>query len=159
MILLFLDVDGVLNSRDYISRDDVNFDDPDQQMDPDAIARLNQITDATGASIVVSSTWRLGWLDDSNGLDKLQYSFKLYGITGKIIGMTPHKPNCIRNQRGKEIQAWLDFNRINMTNDVEKFVILDDDADMGKLKDHLVLTKFKNGLQDKHVEEIIKRLK
>jgi len=52
----FLDIDGMLNSGQYIKVLDGDFDVPINQMDPVAVARLNTITDATGAKIVVSST-------------------------------------------------------------------------------------------------------
>lgn len=159
MKLLFLDIDGVLSSGSYILRIEEQFDLVENQIDQDAVSLLNKITDATGAAIVVSSTWRLSFLDLPSGLLKIQKFLKSYGITGSVIGMTPYKMNAIRNQRGKEIQQWLNDNADTFPEGIEKFVIIDDDADMGRLKTHLVQTEFKNGLQENHVMEIIERLK
>lgn len=153
--IIFLDVDGVLNSGAYIKRPDVDFDDPKYQMDPMAVARLNRITDATGAVIVVSSTWRLAFIRSANALAQLQSCFRAYGVTGTIIGMTPDKQS-IRNRRGKEIQAWLDGNRMcSHPIQVDRYVIIDDDSDMGRLLPKMVKTLFEDGLQDTHVTQII----
>lgn len=148
--MCFTDFDGVLNSANYIKSIGNKFDDPKYQIDPEAVIRLNSITDATGALIVVSSTWRLAF----DHLDDLITCLSSYGITGKIIGMTPHKPNSTRNTRGKEIQAWLDNRRLH-ENDIDSFVILDDDPGVGKLKSYLVRTYFADGLQDHHVNTVI----
>lgn len=154
MKILFLDIDGVLNSGAYIKRLDGDFDDPINQIDPAAVVRLNALTDMTRAKIVVSSTWRLAFLGHAEPLQSLQSCLRTYGITGEVIDMTPSKPNCVRNRRGKEIQAWMDEHY----SDIEKFAIIDDDSDMGKLRSHLVLTKFEDGIQDSHVETIVEIL-
>src|SRR5512143_2968414 len=118
MKILFLDIDGVLNYGKYIKRLDGQFDDPKNQIDPEAVVRLNAITDLTGCKIVVSSTWRLAFLNRmAEPLRSLQGCLRSYGITGEVIDMTPNKPNALRNQRGKEIQAWLDEH----LNEVDKF--------------------------------------
>jgi histidinol phosphatase-like enzyme len=152
MKILFLDIDGVLNSGKYIKRADVDFDDPKYQIDPDAVVRLNAITQLTGAVIVVSSTWRNAFrIDGIEHLDKLQECMASYGITGQVIGMTPDKPNAVRNRRGKEIQLWID----DHFNEIEKFVIIDDDVDMGRLRANQVKTLFEDGIEDQHVRQIV----
>lgn len=154
MKVIFLDIDGVLNSGAYIKRLDGDFDQPINQIDPVAVVRLNHLTDTTGAKIVVSSTWRLSFLGQcAEPLKSLQGCLRTYGITGSVIDMTPNKANCVRNRRGKEIQAWMDENP-----GVEKFIIIDDDSDMGRLRTHLILTKFEDGIQDIHVDRIIEIL-
>lgn len=154
MKVIFLDIDGVLNSGKYIKRLDGEFDNPIYQMDPVAVARLNVITDTTGAKIVVSSTWRIPFITHPTPLDALQRCMKSYKITGEVIGMTCNKANAIRNRRGKEIQIWVN----DHYNDIEKYVIIDDDSDMGRIRTHQVLTKFEDGLQDFHVDRIIEIL-
>lgn len=155
MKIIFLDIDGVLNSRQWMLECDGEFDQPINQIDPKAVVRLNRITDATGAKIVVSSTWRLGFLMKcADPVLSLKGCLRTYGITGEVIDMTPSKPNCIRNQRGKEIQAWLDDNYSR----VDKFIIIDDDSDMGKLKSKHFKTLFEDGLTDAIADKIIKVL-
>lgn len=70
--------------------------------------RLNRLTDATGAKIVVSSTWR----SDSN----LQEVFNLVGIKEPIHDITPYM---------RKIQEWLD-----KQTEPYRYVIFDDDTDM-----------------------------
>lgn len=155
MKVIFLDIDGVLNSGKYIKSLDADlWDNPVNQMDPVAVARLNVITDATKAKIVVSSSWRLPFLTHPTPLPALQGCMKSYGISGDIIGMTCEKANALRNRRGKEIQKWIN----DHYNDIEKYVIIDDDSDMGRIRTHQVLTKFEDGLQDFHVDRIIEIL-
>jgi len=154
MKIIFLDIDGVLNSANYIKNPNIDFDDPTYQIDPVAVVRLNRITDTTGAKIVVSSTWRLAFLTHPTPLPALQACMQSYKITGEVIGMTPEKANALRNRRGKEIQKWLN----DHYNEIDKFVIIDDDTDMGRIRTHQVVTKFEDGLQDYHVDRIIEIL-
>ncbi len=147
---IFLDIDGVIlpgnflygknNSLVIITEDEFN------NLCPEAVARLNQITDATGAEIVVSSTRRMEF---DNILD-LRAWLKSQGITGVIRDRTPF----LNSQRGKEIQDFLNSHKDHY----EKFIIIDDDDDMLHLSNHLILTTFNEGLQDEHVREAIKRL-
>ncbi len=155
MKIIFLDIDGVLNSGKYIKQLDGEFDNPINQMDPVAVARLNTITDVTAAKIVVSSTWRKAFLHKcAEPLVSLQGCMRKYGITGEVIGMTCVKDNTVRNQRGKEIQVWVN----DHYHEIEKFVIIDDDSDMGRLKTHRIKTLFEYGLLDEHVDRIIEIL-
>lgn len=138
MKVLFLDIDGVLNSRKYILQMDELWDDPKNQMDPLAIARLNTITSKTGASIVVSSTWRLAF---KHYPDKLADCMASYGIAAPVIGMTD---DLVRDglARKDEIRSWL-----NNHPEVEAFVILDDET-LDTFSDHHIKTRFDDGLQD-----------
>lgn len=141
--VLFLDIDGVLwvgvvgmgNWRDF---------------KPEAVTNLNYIfSEVKDLKIVVSSTWRhsnsLSWLDDhftSNG----------FVYEARFIGATPDLFNKPDKKRGDEIQAWLDDN-----DEVDKFVILDDDGDMAHLKDRLVQTYFYDGLTKEKAEEVVEK--
>lgn len=107
---IFLDIDGVMNSNLFYSErtQDKRYDEwikdhPQHiawgacNIDPRAVKRLNRITDATKAKIIVSSTWR----SDSN----LQEIFTLVGIKEPIYDVTPYMRS---RHRGSEIQEWLD---------------------------------------------------
>lgn len=161
MNVIFLDIDGVLNSTNWMvdcHNNGTSFNFPENQMDPSAISRLNRITDVTKAKLVISSTWRLSFYKSSNALELLQRCMKGYGITGEVIDFTPYAwdldfPPKYGEQRGSEIQAWLEVNL------VDKFVILDDSCDMGKLLPNLVRTNLEMGLTDLEVERIIEILK
>ena len=60
MRIVFLDFDGVLNSHAYFNARTEKFEDVGEagELDPTAVERLNRIIDATGALVVVSSSWR-----------------------------------------------------------------------------------------------------
>jgi hypothetical protein len=88
---------------------------------------------------------------------------KEWGVTGKMIGMTPDLTNrgpvlWTSVPRGLEIDAWIK----QYTEDrepVESFVILDDDKDMEHLMPHLIHTPFEVGLTEADADLAIKRLK
>ena len=57
MKIIFLDVDGVLNSQDLLERCG---EDKLVPIDEENIRCLKEIVDETGAEIVLSSSWRFG---------------------------------------------------------------------------------------------------
>jgi len=123
---------------------------------PPCIAALNRITDATGAKIVLSTSWRWPSLKGPQA-DAL---LREWGATGEIIGSTPiletaWKPEnklWIGVPRGREIQAWLDQNKI------DSFVIIDDDRDMEHLLSRLIHTPFEVGLTESDADKAIEML-
>jgi len=149
MKLIFLDIDGVLNSKNW--EDSLPYGKLERKdaFDPAAVARLNKITDVTGAKIVVSSSWRLSFMNSKEML--FEYLREAEGITGELIDITPCLTNCCR---WEEIQDWIS----NSEADIESFVILDDIDSMGDLQDHLILTTYKRGLLDIHVNIAISKL-
>lgn len=140
MRLIFLDVDGVLNSVSFwITR----YVRGQSQIDPEAVAYLNELTDQTGANLVISSAWR------HRGIKEMRRILKANGVRASVVGLTPsleHKdsgsPLWISPGRGIEIAAWLQASK----RAVESFVILDDDNDMGDLLPRLVRTDYHIGL-------------
>ena len=54
--IIFLDIDGVLNSMDYFeqTKDCKGY----TEINPEKVKLLKEIVDRTGAEIVLSSTWR-----------------------------------------------------------------------------------------------------
>lgn len=180
MKVIFLDIDGVLNSQDwYVYRRDnvdthsVQAQYPFYEFDPRAIARLNRIIAETDAKIVVSSSWRSG-----ETIESLQNLLDSVGVVGEVIGFTPHlwcqKPyeemDGYRVPRGCEIDWWLDnhgeFQRINWSREeqikytekskVKNYIILDDDSDMlYNQREHFVHTGHTHGLTDELVEKAI----
>lgn len=135
MKVIFLDIDGVLNTPPLAALRE------DAALCPERVARLEELCARTGAVLVLSSTWRRlyglsdirGWLVEK-GLSR-----------GRLIDRTPVLPG---RYRGEEIAAWLE----SVGPRVKTFVILDDDADMADLGDRLVQTTTQDGLQDAHVE-------
>lgn len=140
MKIIFLDIDGVLNSGDYMRALHVithnakkegssTRDEFGQLFDPRCITYLDYIIRMTGAKIVISSTWRYF------GLSKLKDMWAKRNLPGEVIDITckrtevdpeleerHYQPNT---DRGYEIQQWLEDHT-----GIESYVILDDDCDM-----------------------------
>lgn len=159
MKVVFLDFDGVLNSKWWQTfqiresgRIDMN------ALDPSAVRRLNRILAQSGAVVVVSSTWRL-----LHSVAELVYFLEIAGFSGKVIDRTPKlnvspfKPTERGVCRGDEIRLWLVVSRDTGKN-VESFVVLDDDSDMDGVEDRLVQTTWDDGLLNKHIEPAVEIL-
>ena len=142
--IIFLDVDGVLNNESWVIRcaeEDNYYPLRENGLEDRALALLAYIVRETGASVVISSSWRR----ISAAMQSLLQDLAKWKIP--VVGETPLISGDIR---GNEIQAWLDEHP-----EVERFVILDDDDDMGDLIPHLVQTTWKNGLQPIHKDAAI----
>lgn len=142
--LIFLDIDGVLNSQLYFAFSKDLRTNMDDQIDPIAVGFLNKLCAETGAKVVVSSTWRL-----NRTIQQLQTLLEGRGFTGKVIDKTPsfHDGHTVR---GNEIKAWLQANEKLIgcaAWDYHDYVILDDDSDMlYEQREHLILTDAYVGL-------------
>lgn len=159
MKVLFLDIDGVLNSHDWFRRrvtEQPTGNYWERQIDPRAVGLLNEIIEATGAKIVISSTWRKNYT-----LQELRAGLESRGFCGEIIAVTGEDLSGIR---GWEIGKWLDEHfygtsyRIPMRNVIERFAIVDDDSDMEHLHPHLIQTSFDVGLTSIQATKIISHL-
>lgn len=167
MKLVFCDIDGVLNS--FEAHIDPNM--PHETWNPETMAafgielevfkeyvdRVNRIVEETGARIVLSSSWRVGYLADY--ADVIIYLHNS-GLKGFIVGRTPwlDEDGEAYHTRGEEINGWFE-NHPN--EEIESFVVLDDN-ELGKFcpfEDNFVRTNHKIGIQDEDVEKAIKILK
>lgn len=145
MYVIFLDIDGVLNSRSFLA-EGVPRRWPDEHLDPAKIHLLNQIIAQTGAVCVLSSIWRL-----HAPLPLLQRLLETFGFQGKILDYTSTEK---RGPRGYEIRDWLAQHP-----EVERFVALDDDAwDMKAVEAGFVHTTWETGLQPEHAKAAIRIL-
>ena len=161
MKVIFLDIDGVLNSEKFFGVESQPFryqkalsekKSEDEisviiNIDPNAVAWVNYIVSKTGAEVVISSTWR----SDYNIPFKMRYA----GLLKPIYGITPFSKD---RHRGTEIQEWL-----NDHSEVTHYVILDDDNDMLEEQlNNFVQTDWLEGLNeecaDKAVEILNKEL-
>lgn len=115
MKVIFLDIDGVLNSEQYIRE----CDGCGIVIDPSKMVLLKQIVDATGTKIVLSTSWREHWSKDDTQCDStgvlMNSMFGTYGL--RIFDKTPQ----LHTRREEEIRNWLDEHP-----EVENFVVLDD---------------------------------
>lgn len=121
MKVVFLDIDGVLNSMDYLkvtSRLGIRKDKVDKYgdpFDPRCVLNLEMVIKETGALIVISSVWKY------QGLEAMKSMWKDRNLPGEVIGITPN----INGPRGAEIEKWLQDEM-----SVNEYVIIDDDNDM-----------------------------
>lgn len=135
MKILFLDVDGVLNT--YSSGGLYT-------LKKSCLKRLQRIVEETGCKIVLSSTWR----KDEYALRRLKRVLKYRNIS--IMSCTPVLHNSIR---GLEIAMWLN------SNNVSTYAIVDDDSDMEDWQlPHFFQTDPKYGLTDTITHRIIQHL-
>ena len=114
--VIFLDVDGVLNDRNTPTRTKQGC----LFVDESKILLLRKIVDATGAKIVLSSTWRYDRDDFRYNSDFLELKEAMAAHGLEFYSYTPVEPSGTR--RGMEIEAWLGVHP-----EVKKFVILDDE--------------------------------
>lgn len=130
--VIFLDIDGVLNSyRTYVAFGGFPHDlvpEHRQRFDEISISLLRNLCLAENISIVVSSSWRAKF--------KWQEIGEVLGLPA--IGETP----SLATLRGEEIAAWL----VNHP-EVEQYAILDDrDEMLPKQSAHFVHTNAKEGI-------------
>ena len=131
MKVLFLDVDGVLNST---QRAKAGFS--YETLDPRAIHWLQYIA-ANSVAIVVSSSWR-------NHYPKEELVERL---RVPVFGTTP----WLRGPpRGTEIAVWL-----GQHPSVDRYAIIDDDNDMLPVQqEHYVKTEHETGMQLQHFKAL-----
>lgn len=146
MRVLFLDFDGVLNSRALVDR--VGWEPPlgsDRDLeiiDEGAIDLLNFVVRETGARIVVTSSWRATY-----ALDALRSLLARRGFTGTVLDVTPQLTGRLRSA---EIDRWL------RDHDVESFAIVDDDEEAGEGdRSRFVRTTYEAGLTREHAWQLI----
>ena len=130
MKVLFLDIDGVLNS--HVTRATYG----NEYIDPNILYNLNCAIVDTDCKVVISSSWK--------AFLPLELVIKILTNAGleedTIIGATPNLSYEFYN-RGDEIQQWLDNHK------VDSFAILDDDCDMSEnLSKYLVRTDPHKGM-------------
>ena len=151
MDILFLDFDGPLKTiENYHQATQMGF----YKFNEKCVENLNRILEVTAAKIVVTSSWKAH-------LDYLRAIFEKNGIEGRhIIDITPSLKDKIR---GDEIQEWLDtmgkyFNRKGGKYKIGKFMILDDDRDMGHLQPYLIQTYYTDGITNEIADIAIEYL-
>lgn len=127
MKVVFLDFDGVINipsakfTHSCLAITCSHGGD-DKLNDPVAIGLLNALCLATGAEIVVSSSWRTAGIKRmrellyNSGLDK---AIKIQGCTPYSLSYT--------SKRGEEVKAYL-----RDRPQIKEYIILDDDTDFTK---------------------------
>ena len=152
MKVIFLDIDGVLNSSSFFNRifTEEGHCFVNNLLDQNALLNLKDLLWQTGAYIVISSTWRFD-------IDTLKKQFAPYGIT--IAGTTQIEniaSNDFAISRSSEIQNFLEtrpcFNSYVIIDDLNKMFFSE------QQQCHLVSTDPKIGLTKQDVQKAIEIL-
>lgn len=98
--VIFLDVDGVLNSFESQSRGTA----PRALLLPDCVKHFNSIIEATEAQIVLSSAWKYYILCGHMTLHGFERLLRSHGVRGDLIGHTCADDEA--DERGEQIRLW-----------------------------------------------------
>ena len=147
--IIFLDIDGVLMSNDWaehvLEQEGYDVNDTNELCD-EKIGLLKEIIDATGAKIVLSSSWRF----DDDALASIKNQLARYDLG--IYDLTSQRIDVVFN-RTKELKLYIEEHRI------ETYLILDDEIIKdAELAPHQVKTSLARGLMRKDIEPSIKVL-
>ena len=173
--IIFLDIDGVMNSDQYNRYKYKHHIRKWGSIDPRECYRMSRFCEKYGIKLVISSSWRNAnsWEATykefmNEGFEELPYrhhGMKL--LAPYIVGVTPY---CESRNRGEEIQAFCDIvngkypkaNRILMKEDfvISNYCIVDDNNDILKNQmNNFVQTDFLIGLTRKNYKKIKEILK
>lgn len=167
-IIIFLDMDGVLNSQ-KMSLESDDFPDgngPILSVEKDLVEKLRRWVESNGAKIVVSSSWRSNRMNAGGWKDPKTQNFNVWnalswagweGVEDYLIGNTER---LWGQSRGKEINDWLAKNE-NLNDDSTCVIILDDILNFTKKQkeENLVKTNPEFGLCDSDISKMDGMLK
>lgn len=138
MRIIFLDIDGVLNSTMWMNscaRNDID-DVQTLMVDPVCVLLICQICKDLDAKIVITSSWRTGSLQST--MQELRQYKALVPLLEYVIGETPYRDRTAQSDnvhRGIEIKYWIEL----FEEDIDEYVIIDDDTDfLDEQSQHLV---------------------
>lgn len=147
MNIVFLDVDGVLNSRNALIDAYLKEGKPhscnNYPFDKQCLKNLRFLIRETNSKIVLTTKWRL----EEDSLIKLFETLKKYDLDQHIIDSTPKL-----GEHEEEIKTYLSICKYNPS-----FVILDD-SPMGELGMYAVQTDSEVGLTKDDVKKAIRIL-
>lgn len=161
MNYIFLDIDGVLNSQDYV----LSHIDEDCRIDKSKVKLLAKLVKKYDARIILSSSWRIRF-EDNGEISKSnhsaavllktlfnQYNIDIFGKTKNGIGNNGKDIWYYdQGQRAEEIREYINTNLTENDN-----YIIFDDEDYGKtLKEfgkHFIQTTWQKGLTEKSIKE------
>ena len=145
MKVLFLDIDGVLNTPKMLGRFGIDF------IDNILVALVARIVRETDCKIVLSSTWRIDKQDLMLATRELaEQGLIIYDCT-PVITRSGGWESGGSVRRHEEIQSWID------QNPVTRFAILDDDPD-ACIEGSFFRTDENRGLTVQIAEQIIQHL-
>lgn len=163
MKVIFLDIDGVLNTKYWYTQMDRNTpkDKYGYVFDPNTVANLKRIVEESGADIVISSSWKC------MGLSQIEEMWRDRSLPGKIIGITPNSVSDemllnadidsieLFHIRGEEIKQWL----TKYGKQVSNYAIIDDmDNMLSEQQSRFVHTNPEVGITEEDAQKTIEIL-
>lgn len=144
--ILFLDIDGVLNTDDFRDMFGSNV------LNPFLVRNLGRVVFETECKIVISSDWRFGAMETIHQALRCK-EFVDQPQAGPIIDAVIDTIPDLGLTREQEILAWVKVPMI----DVGNWVAVDDmDLDLGDT--HFVHTNSEAGLSEQKADELIRKL-
>lgn len=153
--ILFLDLDGVLNTHSHTNRMPVGCD-PRLCLLPRLVAPLAEwLMARPNVGVVLSSDWRR---PPNPGFAATNAILRGMGLPRDMVGETPQHgwtqpagwgTGVDPPRRGREIAEWLRDHT-----EVEHVVCLDDGDDFHPIQRHLVRTSPWHGLQPRHIRRL-----
>lgn len=161
--LIFLDIDGVLNSRKHLDfrgtpegrilRERLMGEHKGitgielVMLDHALVKRFFRFVVDSGCKVVISSTWREGHTPSH-----FETLFALCGAelpVGTIVGLTPMFEDIHENRRGHEINQWIVENNYR-----GHYVVLDDGDRQFLPEQILIKTDYSVGLTEEDIQKI-----
>lgn len=154
---IFLDIDGVLNTersyKSFVMAGEPWRDDNGPFFDKESVDNLRHIIEATGADVVITSTWK------HKGLDAMHRLWTLRNMPGILLGVTPETlSNDSYCSRGMEILKWLVQNAPEDSNEYRYVIIDDSQFFLPEQKPFLVKTNSAIGITQEDAERAISLL-
>lgn len=115
--ILFLDIDGVMNSKLYF-KNSFNPDEDDSRFDVYSVYLVKKLVEEFSLKIVITSHWRSGMVE------KLMSELKRNELMS-FLHKDSFTPILRSAQRGTEIKAWLDSHP-----EINDYLIIDDNENM-----------------------------
>jgi hypothetical protein len=146
MRILFLDFDGpMIPHRSKILPGNNASGFWPSQFDPVTSCWLEAILQASGARLVISSTWR------REGRDFIERMLAVNCISPGHLH-EDWSTARINRVRDEEIREWL-----SRHNDVDDFIVIDDEESISSFGDHAVLVDYDDGMRMSHFRAICTR--
>lgn len=143
MKAIFLDIDGVLNGTGFLGKGLPT-------ICPMAVANLNKVVEATGAAVVITSTWRDKIHNGQMSIAGFAFLLRTHGLDCEIEGITERDDRL--TDRGQQVSKFLRDNRR-----IEKYVVIDD-QDNGLSRHPFVKTDGRYGMSSKDADRCIEIL-
>lgn len=161
MNVIFLDIDGVLNSDEWNASHQQEINDG-ILVDSDKIRLLQQIVEQTDAKLVLHSGWRF-WFDEKMLPQRKEAKIFLHMLQSCNLSIWDRTPDRCTDEikqtkqfsrvKGQEIKEWLAKHP-----DTEQWIVLDDIALPGLDQNHQVKTNTLLGLSKEDVLQSIHQL-